>query len=156
MRRSSWMLISIAMLAAVIALAAYAQCPLGKTEGRPKCEEWVKCEIGPMCCPEYCQALKGAKVDVDNIDGGVIVTITTDNPTSASLIQQYWAKVKESLESGKFTCPYTKGSAKKSMMEKKPGDWKAKKTGKKTPGDATECQQSPKGSTCPLLQQSEK
>ncbi|MCX7765489.1 MAG: hypothetical protein N2246_02130 [Candidatus Sumerlaeia bacterium] len=133
MRKSELGMIFSVLLFAVIVLATYAQCPLAKGAMEPKSEEWVKCEMGLMCSPAYCQALKGAKVDVDNIDGGVIVTITTDNPTSASLIQQHWAKMKKALDSGTFSCPYAKGSG-EYLKTKKQGDWKslkAKKAGLK-------------------------
>ncbi len=49
-----------------------------------------KCEGKNCCCPE----IKGATVDVTNIDNGVMVQITSDNPKTIKKIQEKTAKCK--------------------------------------------------------------
>lgn len=87
MRRSTTVGLIITVLIGTLALVAYATGNKGHSEK------------GHMLWSKYLQVAKDAEIEVTNIEDGVIITITSDNPDVIETVQQHWAKFREDLKS---------------------------------------------------------
>ena len=67
---------------------------------------------GLNCCGHFCKLMKEAKLEVTNIDNGVVVKVTSDNPKAVKQIQERWANCKEHHSTGTPCHGHKAGSAK--------------------------------------------